>query len=213
MRLQLRDKFLRNSERIGEELSPKAVRHELRDIAGLPRASAGWQHCRAAFARWLALPASFIGASLPPAISRIDTFAASRVLRYLHYEPNKPQTWRDGDRQSQVDAIAGRGCRRRYLLREGLAVLLERSGFEIVGLVGNAAGLMALVRDKSPELVIVDIRMPPTNTTEGLKPRVRSAPNGLTPASWCSRARPCGACDEAFSKRPQNRLPAQEPGH
>ena len=55
------------------------------------------------------------------------------------------------------------------LLREGLAVLLERSGFEIVGLVGNAADLMALVRDKSPELVIVDIRMPPTNTTEGLE--------------------------------------------
>jgi len=55
------------------------------------------------------------------------------------------------------------------LLREGLAILLERSGFEIVGLVGNAADLMALVRDKSPELVIVDIRMPPTNTTEVLE--------------------------------------------
>jgi DNA-binding NarL/FixJ family response regulator len=55
------------------------------------------------------------------------------------------------------------------LLREGLAVLLERSGFEIVGGVGNAAGLMALIRDQSPELVIVDIRMPPTNTTEGLE--------------------------------------------
>src|SRR6476646_10611614 len=55
------------------------------------------------------------------------------------------------------------------LLREGLAILLERSGFEIVGLVGNAADLMTLVRDKSPELVIVDIRMPPTNTTEGLE--------------------------------------------
>ena len=38
-----------------------------------------------------------------------------------------------------------------------------------MGLVGNAADLIALVRDKSPELVIVDIRMPPTNTTEGLE--------------------------------------------
>ena len=55
------------------------------------------------------------------------------------------------------------------LLREGLAILLERSGFEIVGQVGDAADLMALVRDKSPDLVIVDIRMPPTNTTEGLE--------------------------------------------
>jgi DNA-binding NarL/FixJ family response regulator len=55
------------------------------------------------------------------------------------------------------------------LLREGLAILLERSGFEVVGLVGNAGALMALVRDQSPELVIVDIRMPPTNTSEGLE--------------------------------------------
>jgi DNA-binding NarL/FixJ family response regulator len=54
------------------------------------------------------------------------------------------------------------------LLREGLASLLERSGFDIVGQVGDAIDLMALVRDKAPELVIVDIRMPPTNTTEGL---------------------------------------------
>jgi DNA-binding NarL/FixJ family response regulator len=54
------------------------------------------------------------------------------------------------------------------LLREGLASLLERSGFDIVGQVGDARDLLALVRDKSPELVIVDIRMPPTNTTEGL---------------------------------------------
>ena len=95
VRLQLRDKFLRNSGRIGEELCPKAVRHELREIARLPRASAGWQQCRAAFLRWLALPASFMGASPPAAISRIDTFAASRVLRYLHDGPNKRQTWRD----------------------------------------------------------------------------------------------------------------------
>ena len=54
------------------------------------------------------------------------------------------------------------------LLREGLASLLERSGFDIVGQVGDARDLLGLVRDKSPELVVVDIRMPPTNTTEGL---------------------------------------------
>ena len=42
------------------------------------------------------------------------------------------------------------------------------SGFEIVGLVGDAIDLLALVRDTSPDLVIVDIRMPPTHTTEGL---------------------------------------------
>src|SRR5215211_1388798 len=54
------------------------------------------------------------------------------------------------------------------LLREGLASLLERSGFEVVGQAGDAAQLLALVRDEQPELVVVDIRMPPTHTAEGL---------------------------------------------
>ncbi len=54
------------------------------------------------------------------------------------------------------------------LLREGLAGLLERSDFEVVGQSGNASELVALVREHRPELVIVDIRMPPTHTSEGL---------------------------------------------
>jgi DNA-binding NarL/FixJ family response regulator len=54
------------------------------------------------------------------------------------------------------------------LLREGLASLLERSGFAVVGQVGNAVELLPLVRDQVPDVVIVDIRMPPTHTTEGL---------------------------------------------
>jgi DNA-binding NarL/FixJ family response regulator len=54
------------------------------------------------------------------------------------------------------------------LLREGLASLFERSGFDVVGQAGNAVELLALVRDQAPELVVVDIRMPPTHTTEGL---------------------------------------------
>src|SRR5436189_604297 len=55
------------------------------------------------------------------------------------------------------------------LMREGLAGLLERSGFEVVGQAGDAAELIALVRELRPALVIVDIRMPPTHTTEGLE--------------------------------------------
>jgi serine/threonine-protein kinase PknK len=55
------------------------------------------------------------------------------------------------------------------LLREGLASLLERSGFEVVGLTGDAALLLTLVRETKPELVVVDVRMPPTHTTEGLQ--------------------------------------------
>jgi len=55
------------------------------------------------------------------------------------------------------------------LLREGLASLLERAGFEVVGRCGDASELIAHVRDQRPELAIVDIRMPPTHTTEGLE--------------------------------------------
>jgi DNA-binding NarL/FixJ family response regulator len=54
------------------------------------------------------------------------------------------------------------------LVREGLASLLERPPFEVVGLAGEATGLMRLVREHVPELVVLDIRMPPTHTTEGL---------------------------------------------
>jgi DNA-binding NarL/FixJ family response regulator len=54
-------------------------------------------------------------------------------------------------------------------LREGLASLLERSDFQVVGQAGDAHELLALVRDNAPELVVVDIRMPPTHSTEGLE--------------------------------------------
>jgi DNA-binding NarL/FixJ family response regulator len=54
------------------------------------------------------------------------------------------------------------------LLREGLASLLDRSGFEVVGQSGDATGCLAQVREHRPDLVVVDIRMPPTHTTEGL---------------------------------------------
>jgi DNA-binding NarL/FixJ family response regulator len=54
------------------------------------------------------------------------------------------------------------------LLREGLASLLERAGFDVVGQVGDPIELLALVREHRPELAIVDIRMPPSHTTEGL---------------------------------------------
>ncbi|MFC6162567.1 response regulator transcription factor [Kribbella sp. NPDC058693] len=54
------------------------------------------------------------------------------------------------------------------LLREGLASLLERSGFAVLGTAGNAEDLLELVRREGPELVIVDIRMPPGLSTEGL---------------------------------------------
>jgi DNA-binding NarL/FixJ family response regulator len=55
------------------------------------------------------------------------------------------------------------------LLREGIAGVLERSGFEIAGQAGDGTELVRVVRDQDPDLVIVDIRMPPRQETEGLE--------------------------------------------
>jgi DNA-binding NarL/FixJ family response regulator len=55
------------------------------------------------------------------------------------------------------------------LLREGIASLLDRSGFEVIGQAGNSTELLALARSARPELAIIDIRMPPGHSTEGLQ--------------------------------------------
>jgi CheY-like chemotaxis protein len=55
------------------------------------------------------------------------------------------------------------------LLREGLGSLLDRSGLEVVGLAGDRPQLLALVRQTTPDLVVIDIHMPPSHTTEGLE--------------------------------------------
>ncbi len=55
------------------------------------------------------------------------------------------------------------------LLREGLASLLERAGFDVVGRAGDGVELVELAHRLKPDLVVVDIRMPPTHSTEGLE--------------------------------------------
>ena len=55
------------------------------------------------------------------------------------------------------------------LLREGIARLLEEAGFEIVGQSSTADDLLLKVRSYHPDVAIVDIRMPPTHTDEGLR--------------------------------------------
>jgi serine/threonine-protein kinase PknK len=54
------------------------------------------------------------------------------------------------------------------LLREGLASLLTRSNFDVVAQASDGRELIERVREHEPELVVVDIRMPPTHTTEGI---------------------------------------------
>jgi DNA-binding NarL/FixJ family response regulator len=55
------------------------------------------------------------------------------------------------------------------LLREGLASLLERAGVQVLGQAGDGVELVELVRETRPDAAVVDIRMPPTRTTEGLQ--------------------------------------------
>ncbi|WP_395725232.1 LuxR C-terminal-related transcriptional regulator [Nakamurella sp.] len=55
------------------------------------------------------------------------------------------------------------------LLRAGLTHVLEHAGMEVVGVAGDADRLLTLVAELRPDLAITDIRMPPTQTTEGLR--------------------------------------------
>jgi DNA-binding NarL/FixJ family response regulator len=87
-----------------------------------------------------------------------------------------PSLTQQGDTAAVVASEAGPANGRRVivadddvLLREGLASLLERAGYQLVGQAGDGSELLRLVREHRPDLVIVDIRMPPTGTTEGLE--------------------------------------------
>src|SRR2546422_203184 len=55
------------------------------------------------------------------------------------------------------------------LLREGVVRLLDDAGFEVVGQAGDSEGLLRKVRAHKPDVAIVDVRMPPTHTDEGLR--------------------------------------------
>ena len=55
------------------------------------------------------------------------------------------------------------------LLREGIARVLTEAGFEVVAQTGNAEDLLRRVRGLKPDMVVADIRMPPTHTDEGLR--------------------------------------------
>jgi DNA-binding NarL/FixJ family response regulator len=55
------------------------------------------------------------------------------------------------------------------LMREGLVLLLERAGFEVVGVAAEAEDLVRKARAHRPDVVIADVRMPPTQTDEGLR--------------------------------------------
>ena len=78
------------------------------------------------------------------------------------------------------------------ILREGLARLLTEAGLEIAGLAGDADELVLLVERERPDVAIVDIRMPPTHTDEGLRAakeiRARAPATGILVLSQHVRA-------------------------
>jgi DNA-binding NarL/FixJ family response regulator len=75
-------------------------------------------------------------------------------------------TTSDGELESSTRVVVADDD---VLLREGLASLLERSNFTVVGQAGDGRELLSLVREHKPDLVLVDIRMPPDHSTEGLE--------------------------------------------
>ena len=71
------------------------------------------------------------------------------------------------------------------LLREGLQLILADAGHTVVATAGDGPGLVAAVAEHAPDLALVDVRMPPSHTDEGLRPRSRSAARGRGRGSWC----------------------------
>jgi DNA-binding NarL/FixJ family response regulator len=74
-----------------------------------------------------------------------------------------------GDRVSAGDRVRVVIAEDSVLLREGIARLLEESGFDVVGQAGDGEDLLRKVGGHKPDIAVVDVRMPPTHTDEGLR--------------------------------------------
>ena len=78
------------------------------------------------------------------------------------------------------------------LLREGLARLFADAGHDVVGMAGDGAGLLSMAAALAPDLAVVDVRMPPTYTDEGIRAgswRCSSPACSASPAAGCCPAR------------------------
>jgi CheY-like chemotaxis protein len=72
------------------------------------------------------------------------------------------------------------------LFREGLTRLLTDAGYDVVATAADAGELLAQVRGHRPDVVVTDIRMPPTHTNEGWLRRCRSGPSSPAWPLWSS---------------------------
>jgi len=90
-----------------------------------------------------------------------------RILRAAPEDDDPADRFRtsERDRASALRVVLAEDS---VLFREGVARVLSDEGFEIVGAAGDANQLLDLVRGEPPDVAIVDVRMPPTNTNEGL---------------------------------------------
>jgi DNA-binding NarL/FixJ family response regulator len=73
-----------------------------------------------------------------------------------------------------------------FLLREGLARLLIEHGFEVAEAVADGPSLLRALTGQRPDVAIVDVRLPPTCTDEGLRAALRQVPRGRV-KSRCAR--------------------------
>ena len=100
------------------------------------------------------------------------------------------------------------------LLLQGLASMLEAHGFDVVAQAGDADDLIRKVGAHEPDAAVIDIRMPPTHTDDGLRAAVairEAHPDGGRARALASTSRPLRARADR-RRRARRRLPAQGPG-
>ena len=93
-------------------------------------------------------------------------FAAASPTRHRRWPALRP---REGDHRSPGAPLRVVVADAAVIIREGLARLLTEVSFEVVGLAGDPDELFGLAERLHPDVVIVDVRMPPTYTDEGLR--------------------------------------------
>ena len=101
-----------------------------------------------------------------------------------------------------------------YLLRTGLERLLEAHGFDVIAAVDNAAALLAALVDEKPDVAVVDVRLPPTFTDEGLRAAIearRQVP-GLPVLVLSQYVEQLYARELLADQAGRRRLPAEGPG-
>src|SRR4051812_38237511 len=85
------------------------------------------------------------------------------------------------------------------LLRDGLTRLLEAHEAEVVAAVQDGEGLVAAVAEHGPDVAVVDVRLPPTFTDEGVRAALEARPGTPGCRCWCSRSTSSGRTQASCS--------------